>query len=218
MTKVGMRSQICRIVSQRLLSLLCSAVALLGFFFLSISGYSTEAKGSSLRCSGTFTSDILQPAVVTTLSMTGDFKKAKELSGGGNWTEEERPWDQFGVPVSIAWSSNINGRIQRYSAEALMRVRGKSSADMADFPKLKVKLPKDAPGKNSLFDDLNGFRINTSGFHNEPLAPFREALVYELAEILGMPVPKIRRAYIDYIQKNSDGSLIKVEKESGIIN
>ncbi|MGZ3793798.1 MAG: hypothetical protein ACXVCP_15705 [Bdellovibrio sp.] len=58
-----------------------------------------------------------------------------------SWTGEERPWNQFDVPVTIAFSS---------------------------------------------FDGFNSFRINTSGYNNDRLAPFREALAYELAEVLGM--------------------------------
>lgn len=195
-----------------------STLALVGLLLGPILSLATESKVSlrGAKCPGVFATS-LQKRDVVTFSMAGDFQKAKEISAGGNWTGEDRSWDQYGVPVSIAWSSSNNGEIQNHFVEALMRVRGMSSADVAEFPKLKVKLPKDASGKNSLFDGANGFRINTSGFHNEPLAPFREALAYELAEVLGMPTPKIRRAFIDYNQKNKDGSLTKINERQALL-
>jgi hypothetical protein len=151
------------------------------------------------------------------MSMTGDFKKAKDLSGGGNWQGEDRPWEQYGVPVTITWNSDKNGQIQNYSTEALMRVRGMSSVEMAEFPKLKVKLPKEAPGKEELFDGGNGFRINTSGFNNDPQAPFREALVYELAKVLDLPIPTFQRALINYKQRNANGSTSDIQEHQALL-
>ncbi|MEY4615238.1 MAG: CotH kinase protein [Pseudomonadota bacterium] len=148
-------------------------------------------------------------------TMTGDFAKAKRLSGGGNWTGEKRPYDQFGVAVEL---DNVG--LKKNSIDALtgkVKIRGMSSADAAKFPKLKLKLSKKQETESTLFSGIKGLRINTSGFYNTPEAPFREALGYEIAEILGLPTPHIQRAEINYQQQFANGNIKSLKEKQALL-
>ncbi len=168
----------------------------------------TDCKGSIQ--SGLFTHSLASPTVQR-FSIMGDFARAKEISGGGNWTGEDRPMEEYGVPVEIEVPAPSDGN-PTAKLTAMMRVRGMSSADTAEFPKLKVKMPEESRDQQGLFQGVSGFRINTSGFNNDPMAPFREALAYEMAEVLGLPSPKFQRAKIEYRQ-SSDGKTYNVLPE-----
>ena len=156
-----------------------------------------------------FTSTLLNPKVLS-FTMTGDFAKVKKISAGGNWTGEDRPINNYGVPVKIEPPKSINEKVSIGNIDstifymAMMQVRGMSSADVAEFPKLKVKLTDEDSKRSGVFQGVKSFRINTSGFHNNPFAPFREALAYEMAQILDLPTPKFQRALIEYRQLSED--------------
>lgn len=161
-----------------------------------------------------FSADLKNAGVVE-LTMTGDFAKAKKISGGGNWTGEDRPFEQFGVPITltgVGLQANAVGALT-----GMVKVRGMSSADEAKFPKLKLKIDKGQETKETLFSGIKGARINTSGFYNLPEAPFREALGYEIAELLGLPTPKVQRASITYQQKSEKGKIRTLKEKQALL-
>lgn len=171
-------------------------------------------KPNLLQPTKIFSSSLEKPTVVG-MTLTGDFAEAKEKAGGGNWTGEERPMADFGVPMIF---SNIG--MQAGSAtqvKALGRVRGMSSADEATFPKLKIEIDQSANTQGTIFELTHGFRINTSGFNNNPTAPFREALAYDIASTLGLVTPKYQRALIKYQQEIPNGKVKLISEKQALI-
>ncbi|MFN3455746.1 MAG: hypothetical protein ACK41T_12385 [Pseudobdellovibrio sp.] len=191
-------------------------------FFVIFVGFSFTAKASNLAldvnsiCSTEnshfipqiiFDNSIQNPTVLP-FRLTADFAKAKKISGGGNWEGENRSFSEYGVSGTIT-SLNCTPHLHKV-LDLNLRIRGMSSADEAKFPKLKLEFNKQQI-KETSFDGIKGLRINTSGFHNDTTTPYREALAYEIAQILDLPVLRFQRAVIEYIQKsnNSKETVIK---------
>jgi hypothetical protein len=102
----------------------------------------------------------------------------------------------------------FDGRVQmgEYDLPATVRVRGNSSLQECPFPKLKLKWSrKDREG--TPFASAREIKIGTHcaeggrgpvGRLREESATYREALAYEVMEVLGFLTPRVRRARIDY--------------------
>ncbi|MGZ3796606.1 MAG: hypothetical protein ACXVB1_09580 [Pseudobdellovibrionaceae bacterium] len=136
----------------------------------------------------------LEDPTPVNFQLYADFKLAKTKNPGGNWTGEDQPFSKFGVPLIIknAGLKDLKG---------FVKVRGMSSVGESKFPKLKIKLDEAQDLNQSYFSGIKGLRIITSGFNNEPHAPYREALAYEMAKVLELQTPKFQRAKIDYFQQ-----------------
>jgi hypothetical protein len=87
-----------------------------------------------------------------------------------------------------------------------MRVRGNSSLQECPFPKLKFKVSSEDRAGTPFFDarEVNvgthcaeGGR-GTIGRLRDETAAFREALAYEIMDLLGFITPRVRRARIEY--------------------
>lgn len=151
-----------------------------------------------------FDSRIQSPSVAH-FQLQADFAEAINKSGGGNWTGDDRPYSQYGVPAQliIPAKKNQNGFTMTPDViiNSMIRVRGMSSADSSPLlPKFKLKFDPREHRRHPLAYKKKGFRINTSGFFGLDRAPFREALLYEIAQILKFPTVKIQRANIEYTQ------------------
>jgi hypothetical protein len=87
-----------------------------------------------------------------------------------------------------------------------LRVRGNSSLQECPFPKLKFKMAREHRAGTPFFDArevkigthcAEGGQGNVGRLRDERAA-FREALAYEVMEVLGFVGPRVRRARIDY--------------------
>lgn len=98
-----------------------------------------------------------------------------------------------------------------------LRVRGNSSLQECPFPKLKLKVSKEDRTGTPFFDArevkigthcAEGGR-GTVGRLRDERAAYREALAYEVLELLGFVSPRIRRARIEYHDTSvgSDGTV-----------
>lgn len=102
----------------------------------------------------------------------------------------------------------FDGRMQMgdFDLPASLRVRGNSSLQECPFPKLKLKLSRE----NREGTPLASAREIKIGSHcaeggrgpvgrlREQTATYREALAYEVMDVLGFLSPRVRRARIDY--------------------
>lgn len=97
-------------------------------------------------------------------------------------------------------------RFGEVEVPASLRVRGNSSLQECPFPKLKFKVSK-TNRTNTPFADAREVRVGTHcaeggrgpvGRLREEIATYREALTYELMDLLGFTTPRVRRARIDY--------------------
>ncbi len=147
----------------------------------------------------------IENPTVASFKLKADFAKAIKKSGGGNWTGENRPYSEYGVVAQLIIPAKKNQQsltvIPESIISTMIRVRGMSSAESSPLlPKFKLKFDKKEHRRHPLVYKTNGFRINTSGFFGLDRAPFREAFLYEVAQILKFPTVKIQRANIIYTQ------------------
>lgn len=102
----------------------------------------------------------------------------------------------------------FDGRVKMgaFDLPATLRVRGNSSLQECPFPKLKLKVSKEARA-GTPFADAREVKIGTHcaeggrgniGRLREQVATYREALAYETMQLLGFTTPRIRRARIEY--------------------
>lgn len=120
----------------------------------------------------------------------------------------------YGVPSEKKESSRgvvVDNKGQH--SKVSLKVRGRSSLRDLDFPKLSIKFD-DLPAQGD-FSGVSGFAINGHGFDDldgsyspmgrlrSAVTAFREATAYELIESTGIPVRKVRRAIITYIDTKS---------------
>jgi hypothetical protein len=93
-----------------------------------------------------------------------------------------------------------------FSRPATLRVRGNSSLQECPFPKLKLKVASDERVLTPFFD-AREIKIGTHcaeggrgtiGRLREEIAAYREALAYEVMNVLGFISPRLRRASIEY--------------------
>jgi hypothetical protein len=87
-----------------------------------------------------------------------------------------------------------------------LRVRGNSSLQECPFPKLKVKVSREDRA-GTPFHDAREIRVGSHcaeggqgpvGRLRDERATYREALAYEVMELLGFTAPRVRRARIEY--------------------
>ena len=97
-----------------------------------------------------------------------------------------------------------------------MRVRGNSSLQECPFPKLKLKISRDNR-EGTPFLDAREIKIGTHcaeggrgniGRLREQLATYREALVYEVMDILGFVGPKVRRSQVTFHDTSEGGDAV----------
>jgi hypothetical protein len=102
-------------------------------------------------------------------------------------------------------------KIGSYDLPVTLRVRGDSSLQECPFPKLKFKVAKE-DRNGTPFEDAREVKVGTHcadggrgniGRLREERAAFREALVYEMMDLLGFVSPRIRRAQISYRDTSS---------------
>jgi hypothetical protein len=93
-----------------------------------------------------------------------------------------------------------------FTVPATLRVRGNSSLQECPFPKLKLKVGSDERVLTPFFD-AREIKIGTHcaeggrgtiGRLREEIAAYREALAYEVMNVLGFISPRVRRASIQY--------------------
>jgi hypothetical protein len=113
-----------------------------------------------------------------------------------------------------AW---VNGAIKYFETSGKevrlplkIRVRGNSSKNDCDFPKLDVEINSGVDLSNTAFANARNFKIGThcadvegnTGFLRRlrnQAGPHREAFVYRLIEILNVPSLKARQARVNYV-------------------
>jgi hypothetical protein len=128
----------------------------------------------------------------------------------------------YSVKGSLSYRDAARGG-EVVAADVDVSVRGHSSRREAEcsFPKLKIKFDKSDDRSQSIFAGLDGLRIGTHcgespGEERTPKfgrlanekSPLREALVYRLLEVVGVPTLKARPARVTYIDKAAQGSPI----------
>lgn len=124
------------------------------------------------------------------------FPKFKEISVDGNlayWNEQNQ---KVMIPVSV-------------------HVKGFSSVDLCEFPKLELKM-KNPAREGTLFSSTKTVDLNThcvdskvpANFSEDIVKAFRfnhrEALLYRMAETLGIPTFKARPVFINYRKTGID--------------
>lgn len=136
---------------------------------------------------------------VAALTLTGPFQAHFDLAFAGTPDgifppKREKPY--------------FDGRLQMGGLELpiSLRVRGNSSLQECPFPKLKFKISKERrPG--TPFFDAREIKIGTHcaeggrgtiGRLRDQTATFREAMAYEMMELMGFIAPRARRARIQY--------------------
>jgi len=97
-------------------------------------------------------------------------------------------------------------QVPGFTTPVTLRVRGNSSLQECPFPKLKLKVGKDERVLTPFFD-AREIKIGTHcaeggrgtiGRLREEIAAYREALAYEVMNVLGFISPRLRRASITY--------------------
>lgn len=169
-----------------------------------------------------FDSQIQSPSIAH-FQIKADFAEAINKSGGGNWTGDDRPYSEYGVPAQLIIPAQKNRQGLTMTPEStinsMIRVRDMSSADSAPLlPKFKLKFASRENRRNPLVYKTNGFRINTSGFFGLDRAPFREAFLYEVAQILKLPTVKTQRANIVYTQTPANNEMQNRLHETEALN
>lgn len=147
------------------------------------------------------------------LSLEADFIRICEANLGGNPDGEDREDKRY-------WSEAILKDFIHSSKRAYVgrvRARGNSSGRPGEgaFHKLLVEFDKKKSLKETMFKNNRKFRINTHvntyptathtkmGRLNSELGAWREGLAYEIARVMGLPVPQTRRALVTYIEKST---------------
>lgn len=136
------------------------------------------------------------------LKLSTDFTKIKEANVDGEWTGEDHSDPKFwalGTVVDSAQPARV--------LKANLRTRGMSNLFDAAFPKLRVEILDEEVLDGTAFKGARNFRVNTHA--NEPgeneesglnaKAPFREALMFDIARALYLDTPAYRRALIHYV-------------------
>ena len=98
-----------------------------------------------------------------------------------------------------------------------LRVRGNSSLQECPFPKLKFKVSR-ADRAGTPFSEAREVKIGTHcaeggrgsiGRLRDERATFREAVVYEIVDLLGFLAPRVRRAQIEFRDTSPSGDPIQ---------
>lgn len=145
--------------------------------------------------------DYLSIPAVAKLQLNAPLKKMRRESFG--FSENEK------LPTFAGQLVLVDDVKNPQALNVIVQVRGQSSRDELDFPKLKVKLVKDTaqPKADVGFDSL---RIGTHGFDKDSTdytmlgrlassaAIYREATAYDVLQVLNVTTLKYRRAKITY--------------------
>ena len=145
------------------------------------------------------TGSIFSSASVVELTLTAPFQRNFNLAFAGS------P-DGIFPPVRV--KPYFDGMLSQGTNElpVSLRVRGNSSLQECPFPKLKFKVSKERRVGTPFFD-AREIKIGTHcaeggrgniGRLREEAATYREALAYEVMELLGFVGPRVRRARIEY--------------------
>jgi hypothetical protein len=123
--------------------------------------------------------------------------------------ERGRKDNDFSVPARISATDAIS---PDHAAEAELSVRGNTSRKECEFPKLKMKFK----GDHGLFAEVHGVKINTHcgeapddelsrdfGRLANERSPWREGVVYRMADAAGARTPRSRPARITYVDTST---------------
>lgn len=157
-------------------------------------------RGSAPASQGIFSSRTVIP-----LTLTGPFQAHFDLAYAG------LP-DGFIPPVREKPYFNGSISLPGLVVPASIRVRGNSSLQECPFPKLKFKVAKEDRA-GTPFAEAREVNIGTHcaeggtgmiGRLRDQTATFREALAYEILDLMGFVAPRVRRARIEYRDTTPD--------------
>ena len=163
------------------------------------SPYIVDPSAPALFFRAIASSDFFSTETVAKLVFQGPFQHHFDLAFAGL---------PDGIFPPVREKPYFNG-IMKYEGLVLpvrMRVRGNSSLQECPFPKLKVKISR-TNREGTPFVDAREFKIGTHcaeggrgniGRLREQKATYREALVYELMNVLGFVGPKVRRGEVTF--------------------
>lgn len=162
-----------------------------------------------LSISQAWSADFFANPKIAQLQLTAPFKKMSQDAFG--LTQNDK------VPSSPGQITLLDETNKLVTLNVSARVRGQSSREELDFPKLKINIKNDpqAPKPEVGFDELrigtHGFKTDSSDYSmlgrlSSSVAVYREASVYDVLKVLNVLTFQSRRAKIKYIDSTKQSA------------